>query len=223
MINTSKITPSYYSKESRDFQLLGSLFDAVFNYSKMSANDMINFPLTKNIDIRFLDLVAKTLGFESKHKYNSNSLLALVNSFKKIMYYKGTMLAVEECVNMLLNSQNINSTFYIDEVSEPYKIKIYVPTTLVDIILLEDMIAYVLPAGFVYEIYSRDLGKTTIGHKVQVIDTKQHITGTSRQLSRVQSYINTSLIVGAPAKKDEEDENKTDSGKDYIEKQKEKL
>lgn len=221
MIDTLKITPSIYSKESRDYQLIGRLYNAVFNYAKMSIDGMNNFPLSKDSDKRFLDLVAKTIGFESKHSYNTENLYALCSSFKKIVSHKGTKKAIEELLSVLLNSQNINKLFKVDVYTnnntgkfKPYSIVIYVPTELNDIIMLEDMMSYILPAGFVYEIYVSDIEETDdVKDEFSFKASVKVVEGTSSQLSRIESYINTSVVVGAPTPKDLID---TTSGKEYV-------
>lgn len=222
MIDTLKITPSMYSKESRDYQLIGRLYNAVFNYAKMSIDGMNNFPLSKDSDKRFLDLVAKTIGFESKHSYNTENLYALCSSFKKIVSHKGTKKAIEELLSVLLNSQNIDKLFKVDVYTnnntgkfKPYSIVIYVPTELKDIIMLEDMMSYILPAGFVYEIYVRDIEETgDVKNDFSFESSVTLVSGTSSQLSRIESYINTSVVVGAPT--DDDLPNDTTSGKEYV-------
>ncbi len=225
MIDTLKITPSIYSKESRDYQLIGRLYNAVFNYAKMSIDGMNNFPLSKDSDKRFLDLVAKTIGFESKHSYNTENLYALCSSFKKIVSHKGTKKAIEELLSVLLNSQNINKLFKVDVYTnnntgkfKPYSIVIYVPTELNDIIMLEDMMSYILPAGFVYEIYVSDIEETDdLKNDFSFEASVKVVEGTSSQLSRIESYINTSVVVGAPTPKDLIDTTyNTTSGKEYV-------
>ena len=219
MIDTLKITPSIYSKESRDYQLIGRLYNAVFNYTKMSIDGMNNFPLSKDSDKRFLDLVAKTIGFESKHSYNTENLYALCSSFKKIVSHKGTKKAIEELLSVLLNSQNINKLFKVDVYTnnntgkfKPYSIVIYVPTELKDIIMLEDMMNYILPAGFVYEIYVRDIEEIDdLKNDFSFEASVKVVEGTSSQLSRIESFINSSLVTEGPK------ETSAISGKDYIE------
>lgn len=211
IIKTKDITPSVYSKESRDFQLIGRLYDAVFNSVKMSIDSMTNEPLSKHSDERFLDLVARTLGFESKHNYNIENLHALCSSFKKIMFHKGTELAIEEAINMLLKAQNIDKFYFknIDKVNKT--VIIYIPQELKDVVLLEDLMNYILPAGFTYEIYQRDLVKSVVEDPYKFIVEKKIVDGTSSQLSRIDSFINSSLVTEGPK------ETSAISGKDYIE------
>lgn len=212
IIKTKDITPSVYSKESRDFQLIGRLYDAVFNSVKMSIDSMINEPLSKHSDERFLDLVAKTLGFESKHNYNIENLHALCSSFKKIMFHKGTELAIEEAINMLLKAQNIDKFYFknIDKVNKT--VIIYIPQELKDVVLLEDLMNYILPAGFVYEIYVSDIEETDdVKDEFSFEASVKVVEGTSSQLSRIESFINSSLVTEGPK------ETSAISGKDYIE------
>lgn len=218
-ISTVKLTPSIYSRESRDYQLISRLYDAVFNHSKMNADAIEHLPLSKNSDDRLLDLVAKTLGFESKHNYNTNNLFALVSSFKKIMFHKGTIEAIKECVSMLLKSQNIDKLFIVNVDKENYAIQIFVPTQLKDIVLLEDMMSYILPAGFVYEIYVRDIGEKEVKEKYIASSTQISIEGTSQQLSAVQSYVNASLVTGLPVAGTDDVVDNMKSGKQYIDEQ----
>lgn len=210
-IKTINITPSFYSKESRDYQLIARLYDAVFNYSKMSIDGMTNLPISINSDKRFLDLVAKTLGFESKHNYNTENLYALCSSFKKIMFHKGTILAIEESVSMLLRAQNINKKFVVKQ-SEDKIIQIYVPTELKDVVLIEDMMSYILPAGFTYEIYARDI-KQDSTYDLFAFETEiTYKTGTSPQFSRIDSYINATTVTSTT-------DTSSKSGKDFIDEQ----
>ena len=160
-IDVENLLPENYYKGSRDFQLLGRIFEVALNYNKTGADMVLNNILSDNSDVRILDLVAKTLGFESKHEYNVNDLMALCKSFKKIMLKKGTVEAVEECVNVLLKAQDITSQARVfcdneDDPSDPtvkaYNVRILIPQELNDVILLEDMLDYVLPTGYTYNI-----------------------------------------------------------------------
>ena len=160
-VNVENLLPENYYKGSRDFQLLGRIFEVALNYNKTGADMVLNNILSDNSDVRILDLVAKTLGFDSKHEYNVNDLMALCKSFKKIMFKKGTVEAIEECVNVLLKAQDITSQarVFCDNESDPtdptvkaYNIRILIPQELNDVILLEDMLDYVLPTGYTYNI-----------------------------------------------------------------------
>lgn len=196
MIKTYNLVPEVYYKNSRDFQLIGRLFEAVFNSSKTSADMIKNNPLSEDSDISLLDLVTTTLGFESIHYYNVPDLVALCSSFKSIIRKKGSKSAIEDCVKILLRSQNIDEKFDVDiindeidvETSEPihtYVVNIKIPYELTDIVLLEDMLDYIMPAGYNYQITytvfsgeeaSTETGVESVGVNVIVCDTEDEST-----------------------------------------------
>lgn len=163
MIRTKYLVPEIYTRESRSFQLFGHLYDLITNYSKMCIDSMENNPISKNTDYKLLDLMTSTIGFESKHNYNVADLFALCLSFETIIKYKGSKTAIEYACNVLLNAQGIDTQVDIDYTD--YLVSVYIPSTLTDIILLEDLFDYILPAGFNYEfvvIEEKDIGTTTI-------------------------------------------------------------
>lgn len=184
MIKTYTQVPEYYYKESRDFQLLGRIFEGVFNYSKTAIDTLSNNPLSRNSDIALMDLVTKTVGFESRHNYDIPNLVALANSFKSILRIKGTKKSIEDCVRLLLNAQNIYEEFEVNintldvpgESSEAPKIHnrlvtIYIPEEVKDVSLLEDMLEYVLPVGFDYIIVISSIGAGGIGAEAASVDS----------------------------------------------------
>lgn len=173
MIRTYRNVPEYYYNESRDFQLIGRIFEAVFNHSKTATDNIANTSLSKDSESTLIDLVTKTIGFESKHKYDMADLMALSNSFKSILKIKGTKKSIEDCVRVLLKAQNIDEKFEV-LVDTSYTIvggktvhnrliTIYMPIEVKDIALLEDMLDYVLPAGFNYAIVIASTGGQLVG------------------------------------------------------------
>jgi hypothetical protein len=184
MIKTQRNVPDYYYNESRDFQLFGRIFEAVFNHSKTATDTIINTPLSSNYSSSLLDLVTKTIGFELKRKYDVPNLLALVNSFKSILKIKGTKKSIEDCVRILLKAQNINERFAVEvdsSVSETSEgtiynreALIYIPKEVKDVALLEDMLNYVLPAGFNYSIVIANIDTQPIGADAISIDTVEY-------------------------------------------------
>jgi hypothetical protein len=181
MIKTERHVPEYYYNESRDFQLIGRIFEGVFNYSKTATDTIVNTPLSSNYNSSLLDLFTTTIGFESKHKYDVPNLLALVNSFKSILKIKGTKKSIEDCVRILLKAQNIPELFEVDvESTEEITsegtvfirdVVIYIPKEVKDIALLEDMLDYVLPAGFNYSIIIASVDGQAVGADAVSVDT----------------------------------------------------
>lgn len=160
MIKTELQVPSNYSSRSRDFQLLSCIYDSLFNSSKTYSDMIGNIPIENHIDRRLLDLLTHTLCFESRRHYDENDLYTLCSAFKSIMRKKGSESAIRDCIRVLLKAQNINKDFDVvitNEVSEfsedtPYLVSIYIPAELNDLALLEDLLDYVMPAGYVYNL-----------------------------------------------------------------------
>lgn len=171
MIRVETQVPSNYYLRSRDFQLLGRIYDAAINSSKGYADMVRDLPAGKNTDRRMLDLMAKTVGFDAKRKYDDADLLALCRSLKSVVRMKGSRYAVEACVRLMLRSQNVGDAFSVDvtNMSEDptpvarYAVTITVPKELEDIALLEDLLDYVLPVGYVYSIVVAEISRAEYG------------------------------------------------------------
>lgn len=172
MIKTKNITPQVYYKNSRDFQVIGRVVEIMFNYCLTNINVLLNNTINDNTNLAMLDLFLLTVGFKQTHNYTSVDLLKLVQVFKSIVKIKGTKSAIEECIALLLRSQNIRDEFLvivntIDSISggsalrqrdisfnELYEIDLFLPRGIKDTVLLYDLFDYILPAGFLVNIYN---------------------------------------------------------------------
>jgi hypothetical protein len=201
MVKVQRNVPDYYYDESRDFQLIGRIFESVLNHSKTATDIIVNTPLSQNYDVSLIDLVTLTIGFESKRKYDVPNLMALISSFKSILKIKGTKKSIEDCVRVLLKAQNINEDFQVvvdtstSEVGEETiynrDVLIYIPKEVKDVALLEDMLDYVLPAGFNYSIIIAVIEGQTVGAEAVSVDT---VDSTEPYLSEEISIITPGLV-----------------------------
>jgi len=214
MIKVQRNVPDYYYDESRDFQLIGRIFESVLNHSKTATDIIVNTPLSQNYDVSLIDLVTLTIGFESKRKYDVPNLMALISSFKSILKIKGTKKSIEDCVRVLLKAQNINEDFQVvvdtstSEVGEETiynrDVLIYIPKEVKDVALLEDMLDYVLPAGFNYSIIIAVIEGQTVGAEAVSVDT---VDSTEPYLSEEIGIITPGLVT-----LDENELNNADKG-----------
>ena len=145
LIKFQDLTPEVYYKRSRDFQYIGRLFDLVLNNAKMNTDIISSLPLNPDMDPRLLDLLALTLGFKSKHEYNTKQLAALCSIFPFVLRNKGSKLAIETACNALLNAEGITKEASIEVSNQT--ISIFLPSELSDLNLLKDLLNYILPAG----------------------------------------------------------------------------
>ena len=150
MIQTEELTPHIYSEQSRDFQLIGHLFDLILNSVKTSIGCSYQLPLAINSDLDSIELLATTLGFVPKHKYNSKQLKAVCSALPVIIRNKGSLNAVVMLIDAILNAEGIVDT--LETFYENDTVIIGLPGGLKDLNLLYDLLDYIIPAGISYEI-----------------------------------------------------------------------
>lgn len=162
MLRTKNLIPEIYYNHSRDFQLLGRAFDVAMNYTKMNADLMTSLPLSNNSGESMILLTASSLGFETKHQYNAKDLKNICSVFRDLIKDKGTKSAIERAVRTLMNSQNIGGSPFVENDNTNHVLNIFVPYGLEDLILLEDLFDYILPAGYDYRFIYGAEGSTKI-------------------------------------------------------------
>ena len=145
MIKLQDLTPSIYYEQSRDFQFIGRLYDIVLNYIKTNADNLYTLPIGKNMDEKLLNLLAFTLGFQSKHHYNSKQLLAICSVLPLILKHKGSLNAILIAVNSILYAEGINQALNYEFKNN--NLVLYLSPDLSNLTLLKDIMIYILPAG----------------------------------------------------------------------------
>lgn len=180
MIKLQDLTPSIYYEQSRDFQFIGRLYDIVLNYIKTNADNLYTLPIGKNMDEKLLNLLAFTLGFQSKHHYNSKQLLAICSVLPLILKNKGSLNAILIAVNSILYAEGINQALNYE--FKDNNLVLYLSPDLSDLTLLKDIMIYILPAGIgcdmIKEIQSVNKIETILTTKdeVKVYDKKEITT-----------------------------------------------
>ena len=120
---------------------------------KTNIDNISNGPYSEDLDDKLVPLVSTTLGFKQTHEYNTQQLKALCSTFVKILRNKGNLNSIQYLLNLLANVEANTDTYYwgISE-DNPYLLNIYLPLSMTDTSLFEDMLTYVLPAGMSYRI-----------------------------------------------------------------------
>ena len=150
-MKVQNMVPEVYYKESRDFSYICRLLEVIINHLKTNA-DLVGSNLNTIDSDDLLNSLAYTLGFKPKHKYINKDLINVCSNFTNILRNKGTLNAIEECIKIMLNSQYIIGDYVILEDSKNCFIEIGLPSSTKDIVLLEDLFDYILPAGWIYSI-----------------------------------------------------------------------
>ena len=153
MIKTKNLVPEVYYNRSRDFQLLGRTYDVIFNYMKMNADLIENNPWSDDVDDSLIPLLCSTLGFRETHEYNTAQMKGLCSIFVKCLRHKGTLASIQDLLNLLVNVENENDEAYAEvDINNSYLLNIYMPLSISDTSLFEDMLKYILPAGMSYRL-----------------------------------------------------------------------
>lgn len=201
MIKLQELTPSIYYEQSRDFQFIGRLYDIVLNYVKTNADNLYTLPIGKNMDEKLLNLLAFTLGFQSKHHYNSKQLLAICSVLPLILKNKGSLNAILIAVNSILYAEGINQA--LDYEFKDNNLVLYLSPDLSDLTLLKDIMVYILPAGIgcdmIKEIQSVNTIKTILTTKDEVTVYKDVANKFNKILDVRDNDIKEMLANGKPA------------------------
>ena len=195
MIDVIKQTPHEYSAQSRDYQVIARLYTALFNYTKMYIDNLSIWDT--NIDDKLINLRARTLNFVTEHSWDTatDSLEAITTCFKYLMRQKGTIKALEYCIDILMRIENIQGEA-LDQVItfNNYNVTIRVPENLLTLGVIEDLIKYLLPAGLTYniikyksysagdintDIYYREEGGSMISYQRQANTDRMYIGNNS--------------------------------------------
>ena len=201
MIKLQELTPSVYYEQSRDFQFIGRLYDIVLNYVKTNADNLYTLPIGKNMDEKLLNLLAFTLGFQSKHQYNSKQLLAICSVLPLILKNKGSLNAILIAVNSILYAEGINQA--LDYEFKDNNLVLYLSPDLSDLTLLKDIMIYILPAGIgcdmIKEIQSVNKIETVLTTKDEVTVYKDVASKFNKILDVRDDGIKEMLANGKPA------------------------
>lgn len=201
MIKLQELTPSVYYEQSRDFQFIGRLYDIVLNYVKTNTDNLYTLPIGKNMDEKLLNLLAFTLGFQSKHHYNSKQLLAICSVLPLILKNKGSLNAILIAVNSILYAEGINQA--LDYEFKDNNLVLYLSPDLSDLTLLKDIMVYILPAGIgcdmIKEIQSVNPIETILTTKDEVTVYKDIASKFNKILDVRNDGIKEMLASGKPA------------------------
>jgi hypothetical protein len=160
MIKIKDQIPSVYYDASRDFQILGHLYEVLLNYTKTNADMLYLLPNGIEADTRTTELLATTLGFKLRRNYDKEQLAALVSIFPQLLKIKGTQRAVELAGNALVKASGVPGVF--SSKIENHVLTINIPIELSDITLFIDLLPYIIPFGIRVSIVRTTTIKKTV-------------------------------------------------------------
>ena len=87
--------PQYWVNESRDFQLLTRIDDAIFMGQRADIATIQNLNDPKKCKNTFLNLLAKKVGFFTDKHIEESTLRNIISVFKIAVKHKGTKFGIE--------------------------------------------------------------------------------------------------------------------------------
>lgn len=200
LIKTYKSVPTVYTHQSRDFQTIGHLYEAVFNASKLPADMVDKMVPGSDFDERLIDLSSTTRGFTTKHKYSSKDLSMILSSFASLLKIKGTKKAIDSAINILLRSQGISDPYkWLDDAdnleinAQKKRFNLGLSDRIADKVLLYDLFDYILPFGFTYRIVN--YAAPPEGRNASTIFTRDEVTAADvESIGRKDDFQNSAIV-----------------------------
>ena len=173
MIKIQESVPSVYYHSSRDFQLIGHLFDLVLNAVKTDADLLFNLPLSINSDDLLLDLMAYTFGLQlDRSRYTSKQLRAIYSVAPQMMRSKGSRKAVELLCTALMHVDGLEDNYAVQITEDGKELNIYISDLASCKEILQEMLPYIVPAGMVFNIVrSKRFSEVNISDTFGMTDT----------------------------------------------------
>lgn len=147
--------PEYWMNESRDFQLLTRLDDSIFMGQRADIATIQNLNDNKKCKNTFLDLLAKKVGFFTEEYIEDNVLRNIIGAFRIAVKHKGSKQGIIYAVTAILKAENSTGEPEVRiNANGDYAIDIYTPINLQNKLALREFLKYIIPTGFIVNIYS---------------------------------------------------------------------
>lgn len=178
MIKLQNLTPEVLYDQSRDFQLIGRLFDLVLNSVKTEVDMLYNLPFSDNSSDELLSLLTLMYGLKlDRNKYTSRQLRAICSVMPKLMKTKGSFAAVDTLCRALLRADSIVGDFMIiacdgGELNKTHcHLDIYMPSKDLHMEILFELLPYILPAGVTFTIKQENAQRAALSENIAVEST----------------------------------------------------
>ena len=157
--------PEIYVNESRDFQLICRMMDAIQGSTKYKIDSLIHTSNTKECNASLLQHLKYKLGFFDDVDLTDEQLRFVLMGFPYIMRYKGSKKAIEDTMNLYFRLMNIpveKKDIDIDNVNYKKALR------FADAELKETLEEYVLEYQYSYALYHIEKASLTL--RVNLLD-----------------------------------------------------
>lgn len=183
ILNRNRVPDAYFN-ESRDFQMLCNLYDCLDMGVKFDIDSILNLTSTDLIHENALPHLQTKLGFFTNLKISGETLRNILKGFPYLLKYKGSREGIIKCIQLFLNSSNLERDSNIEVINKQmqkdilgyqvnqdiYIVKINLKSEILDVTLLDEMLKYIIPAGYGvnYVFYGDSKLETIIKYKDSV-------------------------------------------------------
>lgn len=152
MFRLQNNVPDIYVNESRDFQLLCRLYDAINNGVKFDIDTIVNLIDPLRANDRLLKLLANRIGFITDKEIEPGLLRYILSAFPWAVKYKGSKMGIKLAVSTILKYEGRGLTSSVSVDSDSHTIAIYVQESISNKLALDEFLKYILPCGYSYSI-----------------------------------------------------------------------
>lgn len=162
MFRLQNNVPSTYLEQSRDFQLFCRLYDCINNGVQFDISTITDILDPNKVNDRVVKLLATRIGFITNIDIDNTVLRYILSAYPYIIKNKGTKKSIEAAVNAILHAEHSIDPAIVEIDNKPksaadssYEIRIYTPVRLSSKTrkALDELLKYILPAGYIYDIY----------------------------------------------------------------------
>lgn len=167
--------PDNYLVGSRDYQALLRLFTFGISSVKFDVDNIRYVNDASHINSRLLNLLKLKVGFFTKEEFKDQYIREVLKVFSLIVKKKGTRQAIYDAINLYFRACRYNGDYVVEinnkDSIQPYMIRIGVTKESNDILLLEEILKYILPTGYLYEVFKYSTAKYRSNYYSQDIVT----------------------------------------------------
>lgn len=150
MFRTQENIPEIYVNESRDFQLLCRLKDAIQGATKYNIDSLRHLSNTLEMNSTLLPLLKSKVGFFKEEQLSEDQLRYLLTGFPYLVKYKGSKKAIESAIYLWFRVNRIGGKLISVLINNStYEININIDTPPQDTSLLDALFDYLVPTGYV--------------------------------------------------------------------------
>lgn len=150
MFRTQENIPEVYVNTSRDFQLLCRINDAIQGATKYTIDSLRHLSNTLEMNSTLLPLLKSKVGFFKTENLSEDQLRYLLTGFPYLIKYKGSKKAIYSAIYLWFRVNRIGAALIsVDIDNDNYTIDININTIPQDTALLDNLLSYLIPTGYI--------------------------------------------------------------------------